>query len=113
MGHNAILGRMEVGDKPVIDRTHPAVIIGMKAEQNLGEITRGALLVAGANGVTAADSSATEFAGVLTETIDTAEEEVAAVLVHGTVVREMLIAGDAAATDEQIQALAKMGIWAM
>ena len=113
MGHNAVLGQMEVGDRPIIDRTHPAVIIGMKAEQNQGEITRGALLAAGGNGVTAADGSATEFAGVLTESIDTAEEEVAAVLVHGTVVRETLLAGGAAPSEAQIQALAKMGIWAM
>ena len=113
MGHNAVLGTMEVGDRPVIDRTHPAVVIGMKAEQNQGEITRGALLAAGANGVTAAAAGATEFAGVLVESIDTETEEVAAVLVHGTVVRETLLAGGAAATEAQIQALAQMGIWAM
>ena len=113
MGHDAVLGRQEFGDRPVIDRTHPAVVIGMKAEKDRGEIPRGALLAAGADGVTAAAAGASEFAGVLVEGIDTAREEVAAVLFHGTVVREALTVGGAAATEAEIQALAKMGVWAM
>ena len=113
MGHNAILGTQAFGDKPVIDRTHPAVIIGSKVKTNSGTIERGALVSRDASGLIVAFKAALGVAGVLTEAVDTSVEEVVPVLVHGTVVRAALTTLGAAATDEQVGLLAAKGIWAI
>lgn len=113
MAHNAVLGTQEFTDKPVIDRTHPAIVLGKKVKQASGTIERGSVVSKDASGLIVTFEDALGVAGVLTETIDTTAEEVAAVLVHGTVVRANLQALGAAATDEQVALLATRGIYAI
>lgn len=113
MAHNAVLGTQDFTDKPVIDRTHPAIILGKKAKQASGTIERGTIVSTDASGLIVTFDAALGVAGVLTEAIDTTVEEVAPVLVHGTVVRANLSALDAAATDEQVALLAAKGIYAI
>ncbi len=113
MAHNAVLGTQDFTDKPVVDRTHPAIVIGKKAKQASGVIKRGTIVSKDATGLTVTFAAALGVDGVLTETIDTAIEEVAAVLVHGTVVRANLSALGTAVTDAQVALLAAKGIWAL
>ncbi|MEW5833044.1 MAG: head decoration protein [Campylobacterota bacterium] len=118
----ANLGTNTFDDKPIIDRTHPGVVVAGSFAAAQGLLPKG-LIVAldGAGAYVPYDPAATDTTkvpkGVLVEEIDTAETTVAGVVRHGTVVAENLLVGDATATAAaaaaDISALADITIYAI
>jgi len=97
MGHNAVLGSQQFEDTQVIDRTHPAIIRGKKFATGTGTLVRGLVVKADGSGKMVGAATGDTPAGVLTEAIDIAAEEVGAVVVHGSVVAENLTLVDGSA----------------
>jgi hypothetical protein len=118
----ANLGTNTFDDKPIIDRTHPCVVVAGAFAAAQGILPKG-LIVAldGTDTYVPYDPDATDTTkdpkGVLTEEVDTAETIVAGVVRHGTVVAENLLVGDAtttaAASAADISALADITIYAI
>lgn len=117
MAINAKITTLSVTDAPVIDRTHPPVVLTVGAKPANGVLSRGLILTRDASGLLVAYDRAAQtpgvIAGVLAENIDTSKDTAAVVLVHGTVVASALKHKDTAATAADITALASVGIYAV
>ncbi|BDD85931.1 hypothetical protein [Desulfofustis limnaeus] len=181
MAHNAVLGSQQLTEKQIIDRTHPAVVLGKTFRQDGRVLNAGVIVATDANGEMAAyepglaDAGAWEAemepsagdlvkpttpnghyyrcvtggvadaateptwptatgasvadgtvvwqeagllgvddlagGGVLTERIDTAAEQVGAVLVHGTAVAANLSVAGAAPAAADLATLEGIGIY--
>jgi hypothetical protein len=180
MAHNAVLGSQQLTEKQIIDRTHPAVVLGKTFRQDGRVLNAGVIVAKDANGEMAAYEPGLAGAGtweattavsvgelklptvanghyyrattggttggaqpiwptedeasvadgtvvwqeagqlgvddlagggVLTERIDTAAEQVGAVLVHGTAVAANLSVAGAAPAAADIEALEAIGIY--
>lgn len=118
MAYNATLGTQTFADRQIIDQTHPPVILSLKTKANNGVLTAGLIVAKDANG----DLVAYDPAGlspinapvaVVTITCDTAQESMAAVLVHGTVVAANLLTGANPAGATDLAALRDIGVYAI
>lgn len=118
----ANLGTIEVDTTSVIDRTHPAVVVTMKAKADNGTLKKGLLVAKDAQDEMVAydpvsEGSEKNLKGVLITTIDTdaagAADDAAPVLKHGTVVRDALLVGENPPSAEDLAALEAIGIFAL
>lgn len=111
-----VLGTRSATQNQVIDPAHPPVVRALKAATGQGELRYGTLVVLnGSSLVIPWDGVTATPLGVLVETLDTALELTARVLVHGTVKQDSLWVKDAtpaAPTAAQLALLETKGIWA-
>lgn len=99
-----------IGETDIEDDGHGGLGSGT-IDYSTGEITV-TVDTAPAEGVTVDATYANLPAGVLVEPCDTDNGDLTArVLVHGTVVKANLLAGESAAATEDLEALAAFGIW--
>ena len=115
---NAVLGTLEAGLSTVISPIHPPVIKTMEAKADNGTLAMGLLVAKDANGDIVAYEPAgaaplNACVGVLSQEIDTAEDDAAPVIRHGTVIRELLLVGAAAPDAAALAALDALGIFAV
>lgn len=119
MPFNAKLGSLNYTEKPIIDKTHPPVLLAVGFPSGGGELKRG-LLVAVATAsldeyVTynpAADDGTQNLKGVLTSSIDTTDSAtVGTIIVHGSVVEENLHVNNGALDAADIAACRAMTIY--
>ncbi|OMH40210.1 head decoration protein [Desulfurobacterium indicum] len=108
------------------EERHPVVIIPMSVKAAQGILERGTIVGKDSNGLivpynpnatitlsdgTTAPAPEATPVGVLVERIDTDRETTGNVLVHGVVFRERLIRVDATVDVNDLDNLAKIGIW--
>lgn len=113
---NAVLGTMNLDTSSVIDQTHPPVIKTMRAQGANGVIPEGTLaaLNAGGNVVAFVRGGAAPLnvcIGVFAKTIDTASDDAAPIVRHGTVVQSKLLTGAVAPNAAEIAALETLGVF--
>lgn len=99
MAINANLGTQTFIEKNIIDPLHPSIISSMEALDNNGVLVQGLIVAKDGNGLIVAydPNGAPPLdapVGILTKAIDTAEDNVANVLRHGTVIQDEIILGD-------------------
>jgi len=114
----ANLGSLSPAVSRVATNHHPGIMVPMTALANNGILPEGELLAKNADGkVVAYDpvgvAPLNAVVGVLLEELDTAVDDTALVIKHGTVRREALKVGASAAADADIIALQAIGIYAM
>lgn len=114
----ANLGSVSPAVSRVVTDHHPGITVPMTALADNGKLPEGELVAKDANGkIVAYDPEGLltlkVVVGVLLEELDTAEDDTALVLKHGTVRREALKVAAAAASDADVAALAAIGIYAM
>jgi hypothetical protein len=113
----ANLGTITIDYSTVITTIHPPVIKTMEALPDNGILPMGTLVAKDGDGLLAAydpDDLGTlkTCVGVLTRELDTATDDAAPVIVHGTVVLELLKVGDGALDADDLAALEALGIYA-
>lgn len=118
MPYNAVIKTENITEDQVVDLTHPPVIVGCTFAAGSDVFEAGTIVAKDANGAYVAyDASASDTTktpvGVLDEKIDTAKQTVARVLLHGTVIRDRVVTAAGAATQEDIDALATAGVYAL
>ena len=114
----AILSKITPSVSRVVVGTHQAIIVTMSAKAANGILPEGLLVAKDANGKVVAYNPGgaaplNVLKGVLTQEIDTADDDAATVLRHGTVRIEALKVGAGAATADDIEALVAVGIYAV
>lgn len=117
----ANLGSVSPAVSRVATDHHPGITVSMTALADNGTLPEGELVAKDADGLivaydpdgTGETASLAMVVGVLLEELDTAEDDTALVLRHGTVRREALKVAAAAAGDDDVAALAAIGIYAM
>lgn len=115
---NAVLGTLEYGVSSVVSLIHPPVLKTMKAKANNGVLSAGLLVAKDSNGdLVAYDpggaSPLNVCVGVLAQSVDTATDDAAVVVRHGTVVREKLLVGSSAPDAAALAVLEGLGIFAI
>lgn len=114
----ANLGSVSPAVSRVATNHHPGIMVPMTALADNGTLPEGELLAKNADGkIVAYDPEGiaplNAVVGVLMEELDTTEDDAALVIKHGTVRRDALMVGAAAAADADIIALQAIGIYAM
>jgi len=109
---------MEYGASSVISAIHPPVIKTMKAKANNGTLSAGLVVAKDSNGdLVAYDPNGVaplnEVVGVLAQDCDTATDDAALVLRHGTVVLGNLKVGTGDPGANDLAALENLGIFAV
>jgi len=102
----------------VVVGTHPPIILALAAKTANGVLAEGLLVAKDATGkIVAYDPAGASplnvCKGVITQELDTAEDDTATVLRHGTVRAEALKVGAAAAVADDFDTLASIGIYAV
>jgi len=119
MAYDAKLGSLSYEEKPIIDKTHSPILLGVGFPTGQGELKRG-LLVAVVTATPdeyvpynpAGDDGTQNVKGVLTSTIDTTDAAtVGTIIVHGTVVEENLHVNNSALDAADMAALRAMTIY--
>ena len=113
---NAVLGTTEYGANGVISQIHPPVLKTMKAKTANGILAAGLLVAKDGSGDLVAydpagDSPLNTCVGVLAQDIDTATDDAAVVVCHGTVMLSKLKVGAVTPDDAAIGVLEAMGIY--
>ena len=114
----ANLGSVSPAISSVVTNHHSGITVAMAALADNGTLPEGEILAKDADGkVVAYDPAGVAplnvAVGVLIEELDTAEDDAALVLKHGTVRREALKVGADAADADDVAALEAIGIYAM
>lgn len=115
---NAVLGTIEYGANGVVSQVHPPVLKTMKAKANNGTLSAGLVVAKDSNGdLVSYDPGGTApvnaAVGVLVQDCDTATDDAAVVLRHGTVVLSKLKVGAGAPGATDLTALESIGIFAV
>jgi len=118
MAFNAVTRTETLVPKLIIDPVHPPVVRGCTFKANNGVLEAGTIIAVDANrDYVAYDASASDTTkepkGVLDEDIDTSKQTVGRVLLHGVAVRENVKTKAGAATQDDIDALAAAGVYAL
>lgn len=113
---NAVLGTTEYGATGVISQIHPPVLKTMKAKADNGILAAGLLVAKDSLGDLVAYDPAglaplNVCVGVLAQDIDTANDDAAVVVRHGTVMLGKLKVGTSAPDATAIGVLEDMGIY--
>ena len=114
----ANLGSVSPAVSSVITNHHPGIVASMTALADNGTLPEGEIVAKDADGkIVAYDPEGlltlAVVVGVLLEELDTTEDDTALVIKHGTVRREALKVGAAAADAADVAALEAVGIYAM
>lgn len=115
---NAVLGTIEYGANGVVSQVHPPILKTMKAKANNGILAAGLVVAKDSNGdIVAYDPGGTApvnaAVGVLVQDCDTATDNAAVVLRHGTVVLSKLKVGSGSPDADDLAALEALGIFAV
>ncbi len=115
---NTVLGTIEYGANGVVSQVHPPVLKTMKAKANNGTLSAGLVVAKDSNGdIVAYNPGGTApvnaAVGVLVQDCDTATDDAAVVLRHGTVVLSKLKVGAGSPVTTDLDALEVLGIFAV
>lgn len=114
----ANLGTITIDYSSVVTTTHPPVIKTMEAKPANGILPMGLLVAKDGDGLIdtydPADlATLATCVGVLTRELDTTTDDAAAVIVHGTVVHELLKVGAGVPDADDLAALDALGVYAV
>ena len=116
MAFNANLGTQSFKEVTVIDYTHPPVVLDFAVATGQGELFPGTVVALNEAGAVVpydpeGTSPVNEPVGILTTRIDTENEDVAPVLVHGCAVRKYVTVKGNPVDDQTVRKLREKQIY--
>lgn len=107
MAYNAKLGTQTFKESTVIDYSHPPVVWDFPVATGQGELAPGTVVALNSAGavIPYATAAGVEPVGILTMRVNTNEEDVAPVLIHGCAVRKYVTVGGDPVDDETVALL--------